>query len=82
MFETALFDYWTKVKVKFYITVGVKLLKMYRGDDILDKFYVDESKWTEVDLKRTGSLFLLLLSSLLIPIFVLLLENVISCVKE
>jgi len=82
MFETALFDYWTKVKVKFYTTVGVKLLKMYKGDDILDKFYVDEPKWTEVDFKRTGSLFLLLLSSLLIPIFVLLLEIMISSFKE
>jgi hypothetical protein len=82
MFETALFDYWTKVKVKFYITVGVKLLKMYKGDDIMDKFYVNEPKWTEVDFERTGSLFLLLLSSLLIPLFVLLLENMIFCIKE
>jgi hypothetical protein len=82
MFETALFDYLAKVKVEFYIKVSVKLLKMYKGDGILDKFYVNEPKWTQIYFERTGSLFLLLLSSLLIPIFVLMLENMISCVKQ
>jgi hypothetical protein len=82
MFETALCDYWAKVKVELYIKVSVKLLKMYKGDGNLDKFYVNEPKWTEVDFERTGSLFLLLLSSLLIPLFVLLLENMIFCIKE
>ncbi len=81
MFETSLLDYLNNVKVNFYTTVGVKLVKMFYGEDILDKFYVNEPDGTTLDLKRTNSLFLVFISALVIPIIVLLLEISISCFR-
>ncbi len=78
MFETSLLDYLNKVKVNFYIKVGVKLVKGFYGDDILDKFYVNEPDGTTLDSKRTNSLFLVFISALVIPIIVLLFEISIS----
>jgi hypothetical protein len=78
MFETSLFDYLNKAKVDYYITVGVKLVKVFYGEDILDKFYVNEPDGTTLDSKRTNSLFLVFISALVIPIIVLLLEILIS----
>jgi hypothetical protein len=78
MFETSLLDYLNKVKVNYYITVGVKLAKVLYEDDILDKFYVNEPDGTTLDWKRTNSLFLVFISALVIPIIVLLLEISIS----
>ncbi len=78
MFETSLLDYLNKVKADFYITIGVKLVKESYGDDILDKFYVNEPVRTTLDSKRTNSLFLAFISALVIPIIVLLFEILIS----
>jgi hypothetical protein len=78
MFETSLLDYLNKVKVNYYITVGVKLAKVLYGDDVLDKFYVNEPDGTTLDSKRTKSLFLVFISALVIPIIVLLFEISIS----
>ncbi len=81
MFESSLLDYLNKVKADFYITVGLKLVKELYGDDILDKFYVNEPDGTTLDSKRTNSLFLVFISALVIPIIVLLLEISISFSK-
>ncbi len=78
MFETSLLDYLNKVKVNYYITIGVKLVKQFYGDDILNKFYVNEPDGTTLDSKRTNSLFLVFLLALMIPMIVLLLEISIS----
>ena len=78
MFETSLLDYLNKVKADFYITVGLKLVKLFYGDDILGKFYVNEPDGTTLDSKRTNSLFLVFILALVIPIIVLLLEILMS----
>ncbi len=78
MFETSLLDYLNKAKVDYYITVGIKLVKGFYGEDILDKFYVNEPDGTTLESKRTNSLFLAFISALVIPIIVLLLEILIS----
>ncbi len=78
MFESSLLDYLNIAKVDYYITVGVKLVKLFYGDDILDKFYVNEPDDTTLDSKRTNSLFLAFISALVIPIIVLLFEISIS----
>jgi uncharacterized BrkB/YihY/UPF0761 family membrane protein len=78
MFETSLLDYLNKAKVNYYVTVGVNLVKVFYGDDILNKYYVNEPDGTTLDSKRTNSLFLVFILALVIPIIVLLLEISIS----
>jgi hypothetical protein len=74
MFETSLLDYLSNVKVNYYITVGVKLVKEFFGDVVLDKFDVNEPDGTTLDSKRTNSLFSVFISAFVITIIVLLLE--------